>query len=459
MTDAPEKIPLALWSARYELLKKRGMIEPEYGGPLDRHVAAGDTRLGTLAFDNSPAALRLWNFLLTEEERLKNARARGDLLIGAMKDLGTVPVMAYSLAGVRAFYPDGAWWIPCVMETNDGLLRLADGLGVNESFCPARAMLGAFVSGAHFPLPDFSISSVGAVCDDFSAIAQRLCGMGHPILFWNVPQRRKPDPGEKSVRLARGLEVPEKQLHYVRSQLANVRRAIENACGKILDDQTLAAGIAKANRSRRLLRRLRELAYSNDPCPLPALEMLIAEMLIIHFCSDIDETENVLAELLDEAAARVAAGTGVTAPDAARIFWVNPTADLKIMNLLEDAGGRLAGTEYLFRHAIDDIDETCDPLTALAKSALADPMVGPARERAEIVVTEIERFGVEGVIVSRIPGASHCATESVLIRELIEARCSIPCVEIEVSPLSDAAAPNIANRLQGIVETVKGRRK
>ena len=27
--------------------------------------------------DNSPAALRLWNFLLTEEDRLHQARGRG----------------------------------------------------------------------------------------------------------------------------------------------------------------------------------------------------------------------------------------------------------------------------------------------------------------------------------------------------------------------------------------------
>ena len=67
-----------------------------YGGPLGRHVDDGDTRLLKLRFDNSPAALRLWNFLLTEEDRLRAARDAGKKLVGTMKDLGTVPVMAYA---------------------------------------------------------------------------------------------------------------------------------------------------------------------------------------------------------------------------------------------------------------------------------------------------------------------------------------------------------------------------
>ena len=73
----------------------------------------------------------------------------GKKLVGTMKDLGTVPVMAYSFSNLVAFYPDGAWWIPCVMELNAGLLQIADSLGIDESFCPVRAMLGAFVTEAN----------------------------------------------------------------------------------------------------------------------------------------------------------------------------------------------------------------------------------------------------------------------------------------------------------------------
>ena len=201
MTDSPKRITLDQWDLQYEQLLKAGAYQPDYGGPLSRHLEDGDQRLLKLRYDNSAAALRLWNFLLTEEDRLRGARAAGKKLIGTMKDLGTVPVMAYSFDNLVAFYPDGAWWIPCVMELSAGLLSIADSLGIDESFCPVRAMLGAFVTGAHFPLPDRLICSVGATCDDFSAIAQRLNGLGHPIFFWEIPHRRKAEPGEEAVNL------------------------------------------------------------------------------------------------------------------------------------------------------------------------------------------------------------------------------------------------------------------
>ena len=116
MRHPAARITLDDWDRRYGELRAAGLQEPAYGGPLRRHVEAGDVRLLKLRLDNSAAALRLWNFLLTEEDRLRQARAAGKRIVGTMKDLGTVPVMAFSFDNLVAFYPDGAWWIPCVME-------------------------------------------------------------------------------------------------------------------------------------------------------------------------------------------------------------------------------------------------------------------------------------------------------------------------------------------------------
>jgi benzoyl-CoA reductase/2-hydroxyglutaryl-CoA dehydratase subunit BcrC/BadD/HgdB len=459
VTAEPRQIDLQQWDREYERLRAAGMTEPVYGGPLSRHVADGDTRLLKLRFDNSPAALRLWNFLLTEEDRLRAARDSGKKLVGAMKDLGTVPVMAYSLDNLVAFYPDGAWWIPCVMEHNAGLLQIADSLGVDESFCPVRAMLGAFVTEAHFPIPDLLTCSVGATCDDFSAIAQRLNGLGYPILWWEIPHRRRAEAGEQGVTLPGGFSAPESQIEFVKSELLRVKAALEELSGRSLDDEMLATGIAKANIVRDLLARLRHLAFTSPSCPMPALEMLIAEMLAIHFCSDRDETILVLSELLAEVARRVAAGVGHLSSEAARIFWVNPVADLQAMNLLENCGGRICGTEYLFAHALDPIPTTIPPMEALAQMALADPMVGSAFDRAARIVADIRRFGAEAVIVSRIPGASHCALEGEIIGRVVREECGLPVLEIEVSSITDATQATLCTRLEALVETVRDRRR
>jgi hypothetical protein len=484
----PAQITLDQWDARYEQITAEGgsATYAAYVGPLRRHEQGGDYRLRHLLYDNSPAALRLWNFLLTEEERLRKAASQGKKIVGAMKDLGTVPVMAFSLPNVVAFYPDGAWWVPCIMEMSTSDLRIADQLGIDESFCPVRAMLGAFARGAHFPRPDLLVCSAGATCDDFSAISQRLAAMGFPILWWEVPHRRKPDADEfnmggghpwppppeaadaaardgrraidiadeESVVLPGGFTAPASQVRTVRAELDRVRQAMEALAGRPLDDAMLAEGIRQANRFRRLLDELRVLAYTAVPCPIGALEMLIVEMLAIHFCSDRQEAILVAQDLLAEVRRRVTARQGVLDERAVGVFWVNPVADLKAMNLLEQCGGRLCGTEFLFCHALDEIPEDLPPMEALARAALADPMVGPAADRAERIVRDCRRFGAQAVVISRIPGASHCAGESATIARAVR-NAGLPVVEIEVPPICDSLQPAIRTRLQALIESAK----
>jgi benzoyl-CoA reductase/2-hydroxyglutaryl-CoA dehydratase subunit BcrC/BadD/HgdB len=241
--------------------------------------------------------------------------------------------------------------------------------------------------------------------------------------------------------------------------LQRVRSALESLAGQRLDDPRLSAGIVRANRVRALLAELRRVAYTAAVCPLPALEMLIAEMLAIHFCSDLTETTAVLEDLLAEAQARQAAGAGVLDADAARVFWVNPVADLRVMNLLEDVGGRVCGSEYLICHALDPIPENLPPLDALARMALADPMVGSSLDRTWRVEADARRFGAEALVVSRIPGASHCGWEGRLIGETIRRRLRIPVAEIEVPPISDGAEQTLRTRLEALVETAKENRR
>jgi hypothetical protein len=459
MNAPPRQLSLDEWDARYAQLVATGLHEPDYGGPLRRHLAAErDLRLERLRFDNSPAALRLWNLLLTENRRLEQARAQGEKLVGAMKDLGTVPVLAYALPGVRAFYPDGAWWTPCLMECSDGLLRGADALGVDASFCPVRALLPAFVHGGHFPRPDLLVCSAGAVCDDFSAVAQRLERLGFKVHWWEMPRRRAPEFGEPACPLPGGGFAPRIQVAEVREELERLAGLLGSLAGRPLDLATLAAGIQRANAVRQRLEQLRHTVFRAAFAPLPALELLVAEMLALHFCSDYDETVAVLDGLNHEVSDRVQLGQGYSARQAVRVYWVNPVADLRAMNLLEECGGRLCGTEFMFTHALDRIPDDPDPLEALARTALADPMVGSARERALRVVAECREIGAEALVVSRIPGASHCAYEGEAIRAAVADTLGLPTIEFEVPPVGDALESALRTRLEALMETARSLR-
>jgi len=255
-----------------------------------------------------------------------------------------------------------------------------------------------------------------------------------------------------------GSSAPRSQVELVKSELLRVKASLEDLAGQSLDDVALGEGIAKANQIRRCLAELRDAAYTAERCPMPALEMLIAEMLAIHFCSDRDECLRVLEALLSEVRQRVSAGVGVLDEDAARVFWVNPVADLRVMNLLAECGGRVCGTEYFFTHALDPIPENVPPMDALAAAALADPMVGSSIDRAERICRDVLRFGAEAVVISRIPGASHCVLEGWTIQQVVQDKIDIPILEIEVPPVADAMAPRLRTCLEALVETVIQRR-
>jgi benzoyl-CoA reductase/2-hydroxyglutaryl-CoA dehydratase subunit BcrC/BadD/HgdB len=458
VTDFLKPLTLAEWDDRYAELPVQQIGHCGWVS-LRKFFEEGNSRLATLRFDGSSAALILWNLLLSEEDRLHQARREGKRIIGTMKDLGTVPVMVYSFPDLVAFYPDGAWWIPCLQEAHEDVLSTADALGIDDSFCPVRSMLGAFESGTHFPVPDLFVCSAGAVCDDFSAIAQRLTDLGHPVAWWEIPSRRALEPDEEGVPLPGGLLSPRSHVDLVISEFQRIQGLLEGISEYRLTDLLLAEGIAAANRVRKLLAELRLLVFTAKGCPLPALEMLIAEMFAIHYCSDREAAESVLQGLLDEVRWRVENGKSVLPGQPAKVFWVNPPADLYAMNLLEECGGRLCGTDFLIMHALDEIPKDAPSLEALARTALADPMVGPSHDRAARIVHDARRFGAEGVIISRIPGASHCATEGIAIAKAIEDAMGLPVVEIEVPPVLDSMKLTLQNRMQALIEAITARRQ
>ena len=441
------KIDYETWNASFAGLAGRILPPiPSYlGTPRCFVELEGDSRLRSLRFDNSPASLRLWSFLLSENDRLAAARKAGKKIVGTLKDLGTAPIIAFSSPDAVAFYPDGAWWIPCVMEMSEGLLRIAGAEGFGEEVCPVRAALAAFLNKAHFPIPDLLVAAVGACCDDMSCLMQRLNDLEVPLLWWEIPYRR----GGPTAELIR----------FVAGQLDLIRKAVGDLTDRPLTDTDLGEGIRKANRVRGQLARLRDLVYGTSPAPLPALETQIAEMLALHFCSDLEECGRVLGDLLHTVEDRVRAGEGVLASDACRVVWVNPVADLRAMNLFEEMGGALAGTEYLFRHALLHIPEDKSPLEALAETALRDPMIGPAAGRAAIVIEEARRYKAEGVIVSAIPGASHSASEGLIIREEVGRVLGLPVLEIVVPPLADSSIGQLAVRFEGFFDLIKSRRR
>ncbi len=416
---------------------KDSCLPKAYQGALQRHAQSGDRRLLHLDFHLSPASHDLWNFLMTEEERLHAARRSGTLIIGALKDLGTIPILVNAYSDAIAFYPDGAWWLPCFKEQTTNLMPAADAAGAGEGFCPVRAMLGAFELGCHFPMPDLMFCSTGAICDDFKALAQRLVERGHPIHFWEMPHVREASADEATLELSNGRRVPALLRDVVQDELLRIANILDQKTGETMSEERLHEAIVRSNRVRRSLARIRASA-------LPSLERLVCEMMAIHYCSDYTCCEAVLARVAEEA------DTLKAEAHLKPVYWINPVADVRAMNLLEAAGGQLCGTDFMFAHALEPLDETLAPFDTLARMALADPMAGTIRARMVASLLDAKRCGARGMIVSRIPGASHCAFEASMLSTISD----LPVLEIEIPSLSDFFVPSLMTRLQGFIESI-----
>ena len=98
-------------------------------------------------------------------------------------------------------------------------------------------------------------------------------------------------------------------------------------------------------------------------------------------------------------------------------------------------------------------------MEALARAALADPMVGGCGDRADRICRDAQACDAEAVVISKIPGASHCAFEGELIGDILDERLALPVIELEIPPLSDSFSASIGTRLGALTEAALERRK
>lgn len=420
----------------------------------------GDTLLRRLKFDSSLAALRLWAFIFSEKDRLFLAKEKGWKVFAAMKDLGPVPVLAYAVPESITFYADELWWAPCFAE-EPHLLDEAAKLGAGEELCYVRAALGAMKTLDYFPRPDLCIAGVGACCDDFSAVMQLIEAEGYPTHWWEMAVRRDPSLRETEpfLRTPGGSAYQESARAFVAGQLRGVVRRLEAVSGKQVTEAMLEESRDRFNLIRGKVAELRDLVYGAQRPPLPGLEMLLAEFIAPHACSDPDEAVAVLDDLLATVRHRLEHGLSPLASDPVRIFWATPPTDAALITLLEDLGGCIAGTEYMISHDFYRLAADKPVVDAVAENCMDDPMTGSAAFRARRIVEGCRRYGAEGVIISGIFGASHCAFDEAAISEIVTKELGIPVLSFDVPYSPGRLSAQVVNRMEGFMDVLRQRRK
>jgi hypothetical protein len=456
----PMRISLREWSRQFRLLddtiigKYTYYNNSEWGtylSPPATFMVYGARELKRLKFDNSLAALRLWGFTFNESERLFRARQSGKRVIATMGDLGAVPVIVMAFQDCIAFYPDCTWWTPFFNESTV-LLDKASELGTPEASCFVRSTLAAFHKMAYFPKPELLFASTGASCDDYSCIMQMVEDMGYDLTWLEIPYRRahgKHMVGDEYETTNLGFEYPERFETYLVGEYKRVWEKMAALTGT--DDlENLKRSIRKTNQMRRLVNKIKKLAYKAGIAPLPGLEMMVIEFGNLYGYADIDEWVDILEMVYETVNRRVAARVGVLDENAIPIAWVTPTADPLLLNIVEDLGGRVVATEYVINQALAEIEEDIDPFHALARSFLNASLIGSTEERVRRITEDVEAGRVAGVIITNMLGCSHCAMETRLIEEKLKA---VPVLAIDI-PAPMGITEQLKTRIAAFMETL-----
>jgi benzoyl-CoA reductase/2-hydroxyglutaryl-CoA dehydratase subunit BcrC/BadD/HgdB len=472
MKDLARRITSADWEERMRAVPEAYQAECTFlrsiipGGVRylfspHEYSCRGDTLLSRLRFDGGLASLRLWAFLFSEKDRLFLAKEKGWKIFAAMKDLGQVPILTYAAPKTLTFYADELWWAPCFSE-EPHLLDAAAEAGATEELCYVRAALGAYRTLDYFPRPDLSFAGVGSCCDDFSAVMQLIEAEGHPIHWWEIPTRFEESPllrAETFKRTPHGNSPYQPSaVDFLVGEYEEIVRHTSEVTGRPITDADLRASIQSFNRIRRLVSELRELVYGARRPPLPGLEMLLAEFIAIHTCSEPEEAPLVLEDLLALARRRTDEKASPFQKDPLRVFWVTPPTDAAVVTLLEDLGGCVTGSEYLISHAFYPLDEEKPPLRAVAENYMDDPLIGASEFRARRIVEGARRFGAEGVLITGIFGASHCPYEDRVITEAVQKELGLPVLSFDIPYSPGRLSEQVVNRMQGFVELLASRR-
>jgi len=422
----------------------------------------GDKLLRRLKYDSSFEALRLWAFLFSEKDRLFLAKENNSKIITLMKDLGQTAILSYAFKGQLSFYADELWWAPCFAEETY-LLDEAAKLGATEELCYVRAALGAMVTQDYFPAPDICIAGVGACCDDFSAVMQLIEGLGIEVFWWEMVSRRtKPcfNTNEEFSKTPFGnVEYQSIAIDFLREQFKGIVKRLEQVTGTDCTEEMLNGSILLFNKLRGMVAKLRDLVYLADSPPLPGLEMYMAEFVTIHTCSEPVECFNVIQGLIDLVEKRLKnSESPFESSKPYRVYWMYPATDASLITLLEDMGGCITGTDYFINHSFLSLRTDTDPLTAIAENCMDDRLLCSPTERVKRIIEDVKKYRAEGILMSGIFGASHCAWDVSALQDLVQKELDIPVLTFDVPYSPGRYNEQVVTRMQGFIELIKSRR-
>lgn len=256
------------------------------------------------------------------------------------------------------------------------------------------------------------------------------------------------------------LQLPQIQdepaLQYWKDQYARLIRELEKRFHVSIGETELHAAIVKANRFRRALKSVLDLA-KRKPSPLSGMQL----MEIAHRASFVPDWDKA-TELLEDMAREVgASGESPFAASAPRVLLTGVPVGLgshKVVKLLEDCGASVVCLDNCscYKKVRLMIDENADPLEALASRYLEMPcsVMSPNPNRYAALEELTREFQVDAVVDLTWQGCQTYDVESWSVKRFVREKLHLPFLQI-VTDYSPADTEQLKVRAEAFLEMLR----
>lgn len=256
------------------------------------------------------------------------------------------------------------------------------------------------------------------------------------------------------------LQLPQIQnepaLAYWKGQYERLIQELSQRFGVTIGKKELKEAIARANRFRRALKSVLDLA-KRKPSPLSGMQL----MEIAHRASFVPDWDRA-TELLEDIAREIgASGESPFAASAPRILLTGVPVGLgshKVVKLLEDCGASVVCLDNCscYKKVRLMIDENADPLDALASRYLDTPcsVMSPNPNRYAALRELSSEFGVDAVIDLTWQDCQTYDVESWSVKRFVREELHLPFLQI-VTDYSPADTEQLKVRVEAFLEMLR----
>lgn len=245
---------------------------------------------------------------------------------------------------------------------------------------------------------------------------------------------------------------------YWRAQYVKLVKFYEEQFGVRVHEDDIRAAISLMNRQRKALKAVFDTTQRKIP-PLNGVQLL-EFCFRLSFMVDKEKSITLLEDLAAEINATPDSALVAAQSSAPRILLTGVPTGLgseKVIRLLEQCGAHVVVIDNCssYKKTTLIIDETKDPITALAERYLSTPcsVMSPNPNRYSRLRTMAEEFHVDGVVDLTWQGCQTFEIESYTVKQFVRNELHLPFLHI-VTDYSEADSEQLKVRIEAFLEMI-----